>query len=113
MRPCMAIDTRVPYRSTISEFTIPDLNNNSICSGGASNDDIAVNRDIVHVGTGYSDISVEKVFDGELIQCGSLKSGGSNNGSLVSGGGEVLSNDDGLTDGNDGNSDDVSVCEFI
>ena len=45
------------YMSTISKFNIPDLNNTSIGSGGATNGDSAVNRYIVHVGTGYSDIS--------------------------------------------------------
>ena len=51
-------------------------------------------------------LDIVTFLDGELIQCSSLKSGGSNNVSLVSGGGEVLSSDDGFIDGN---SDDVRV----
>ena len=43
------------YMNTITEFKIPDLNNNSISSGEATNGECAVNRD----GAGYSDISDE------------------------------------------------------
>ena len=101
------------YMNTISEFKIPDLDNNSIGSGEAANGECAVNCDIVNVGTGYSDISDEEVFDGELIQCDDVNSEGSKNGSVVNEGGEVLSSDNGVIGGNDGNSDDVSVSTVL
>ena len=47
------------YMNTITEFKIPDLNNNSISSGEAANGECSVNRDLVNVGAGYSDISDE------------------------------------------------------
>ena len=62
------------------------------------------------VGAGYSDISDEEVFDCELIQGDNVNSGGSNNGSVVSENGEVLSCHDGVIDGN---SDDVSVSTVL
>ena len=94
------------YMNTITEFKIPDLNNNSISSCEATNGECAVNR----FGAGYSDISDEEVFDCELIQNDNVNSGGSNNGSVVSEDGEVLSCDDGVIDGN---SDDVSVSTVL
>ena len=50
------------------------------------------------------------MFDGELIQGDNVNSGGSNNGSVVSEDGELLSSDDGVIDGN---SDDVSVSTVL